>query len=220
MFSPRPTLDLTLYYVTDALGRTARGLIETVAQAIAGGVTLVQYRSAHLCKRAAFDEALALRHFLAPRGVPLLVNDHIDLALAVDADGAHVGQNDLPVAVARKLLGPRRHLGLTLNNTAQLDRARVGGDLELADYLGIGPVFPTQTKANPAPMLGLVRLRELVEKSPLPVVAIGGITTDTAAAVRATGVSGIAVVSAISTAPDATAAARALRAQPSRMTTG
>ncbi|MDR2429948.1 MAG: thiamine phosphate synthase [Puniceicoccales bacterium] len=211
---PIAPLDLTLYYVTAAAERTPRGLLKTVEDALAGGVTLVQYRGAHACRRIAFDEALALRRFLARRGIPLLVNDHIDLALAIEADGAHIGQNDLPVAVARKLLGPRRHLGLTINNTAHLEQARAGGELALVDYLGIGPVFPTQTKANPAPTVGLNRLRELVGKSPLPVVAIGGITDATAASVRATGVSGIAVVSAISAAPDVTAAARALRATP------
>jgi thiamine-phosphate pyrophosphorylase len=199
--------DFSLYLVTDASERCRLGLLDTVDAALAGGVTLVQYRSVHPRRGAAYAEALALRRLLARRGAPLLINDHADLALAVDADGLHLGQRDLPPAVARRLLGPGKLLGLSINNAAQLAAA----DFSLLDYIGVGPVFATQTKPDASPVVGLERLAALVRQSPVPVVAIGGISVENAAAVRATGAAGLAVVSAICSAPDPAAAAAVLR---------
>ncbi|MDR1817527.1 MAG: thiamine phosphate synthase [Puniceicoccales bacterium] len=205
---------LRLYLVTDAPERCRRGLLETVDAAVAGGVTLVQYRTAHAKKGAAYAEALALRDLLRARGVPFLVNDHIDLALAADADGAHVGQRDLPAAAARRLLGAWKILGLSVNNPVQLAAAAVAGDLAAADYIGCGPVFPTRTKSDTFPVVGLDALAEMARRSPLPVVAIGGIGAGNVAGVRASGVAGVAVVSAICAAAEPAAAARALLAPP------
>jgi len=202
---------LTLYIVTGAPENCRLGLLDTVDAAVAGGATLVQYRAAHEKKGAAYVEALALRQLLAKRGVPFLVNDHVDLALAVDADGAHIGQRDLPPAAARRLLGGGKILGLSVNNTAQLAAADAAGDLALLDYIGCGPVFPTLTKRDTFPVVGLQRLAEFVRRAaPLPVVAIGGITAENAADVRSTGVAGIAVVSAVCAAADPAAACRKL----------
>ncbi|MDR2862373.1 MAG: thiamine phosphate synthase [Puniceicoccales bacterium] len=194
---------LHLYLVTDAPERCRLGLLDTVAAAVAGGVTLVQYRAVHPRKRACYEEARALRELLNARGVPLIINDHIDLALAVDAAGAHVGQRDLPPEAARRLLGPGRLLGLSVNNAVQLAAA----DFSLLDYIGIGPVFATQTKADASPVVGVERLAALVQQSPVPVVGIGGISQGNAALVRTAGVAGVAVVSAICGAEDPAAAA-------------
>ncbi|MDP0501176.1 MAG: thiamine phosphate synthase [Verrucomicrobiota bacterium JB022] len=201
-------IDYTLYLVTDAPDRYAAGLLEGVEAALEGGVTVVQYRSTTGTRRQLYDTCLALRQLTATYGVPLIVNDYLDLALAVEADGLHLGQNDLPVAVARRLLGPDRLLGLSITAPEQLDEV----EPDLVDYLGLGPVFPTGSKDDAAPALGLEALRRLVARSPLPTVAIGGINTTNAPDVFATGVDGLAVVSALSYAQDPEAAARALLA--------
>ena len=138
--------------------------------------------------------------------MPFLINDHIDLALAVNADGAHIGRRDLPPQVARRLLGTGRLLGLSTNNARQLEAT----DFSLLDYIGIGPVFTTGTKRDASPVVGVEELARLVALSPCPVVAIGGITPDKAASVRSAGIAGLAVVSAVCGAPDPAAAARAL----------
>ncbi|MDR2844707.1 MAG: thiamine phosphate synthase, partial [Puniceicoccales bacterium] len=119
----REAVDFSLYLVTDAPNRCRLGLLDTVAAAVAGGVTLVQYRGVHEDARVRYEEALALRDLLRPLSVPLIINDHADLALAVDADGLHVGQQDLPPEVARRLLGRERLLGLSVHNAAQLAAA-------------------------------------------------------------------------------------------------
>lgn len=197
---------LSLYLVTDDVERCRLGLLDTVAAAVAGGVTLVQYRSTKKHKGECYAEALALKKLLSGKSVPLIINDHVDLALAVDADGVHVGQRDLPPAIARNLIGKQRLLGLSITNAEQL----AATDFSILDYIGIGPVFSTQTKLDTGPVVGLERLAQLTAKSPVPVVAIGGISLENAPAVRATGVAGLAVVSAICGAADPTLAAKKL----------
>lgn len=201
------TIDYTLYLVTDAPDRYRQGLLSNVEAAVSGGATVVQYRATNGSRQQHYATACALRDLLKPRQVPLIINDHVDLALAVDADGVHVGQNDLPVDVVRRLVGPGKVLGLSITAPAQMDAVPVS----LVDYLGIGPVYPTGSKADAAPALGLDLLAELTARSPLPVVAIGGIGLAQAPAVFAAGVAGIAVVSALSSATDPAAAARTLR---------
>lgn len=211
-----PPIDYTLYLVTDAVARYPRGgnraaLLHSVEAAVAGGATLVQYRATDGSKLERYETALALRDLLRPCAVPFIINDHIDLALAVDADGAHVGQNDLPPAVARRLLGPGKLLGLSITHPAQL--ASISTLDGTIDYLGIGPVFPTSSKDDAAPALGLNAFaRMTASAAPLPVVAIGGITLENAPTIFAAGASGVAVVSALSLAADPTVAARAFRA--------
>ncbi|MEQ7124823.1 thiamine phosphate synthase [Actinopolymorpha sp. B11F2] len=208
---PLRHLDLSLYLVTDTrLCGGTQGVVDTVLAAVTGGVTAVQLRDTHANARALVALARRLRETLSETGVPLIVNDRADVAAAAGADGVHVGQEDLPVEVARALLGPDAFVGLSIQRPDQLAAVR-----ELAagavDYLGAGPVLPQRTKGDAAAPMGLDTLAEVVRGASLPVVAIGGIDTDNAAAVRATGVDGIAVVSAICGRPDPAAAARALR---------
>ena len=198
---------LHLYLVTDEAAKCRHSLLETVQRAVDGGVTIVQYRSTNPDAGTCYREALPIRDFLASRGVPFIVNNRIDLALARDADGVHIGQRDLPVPAVRAMIGPDRILGLSVSNADQLRAV----DAALVDYLGMGPVFPTISKLNAPPVLGVDGFAALASQSPLPVVAIGGLDAERARLVRATGAaSGIAVVSAICGAEDPEAAARAL----------
>ena len=198
---------LHLYLVTDEAAKCRHSLLETVQRAVDGGVTIVQYRSTNPDAGTCYREALPIRDFLASRGVPFIVNNRIDLALALDADGVHIGQRDLPVPAVRAMIGPDRILGLSVSNADQLRAV----DAALVDYLGMGPVCPTISKLNAPPVLGVDGFAALASQSPLPVVAIGGLDAERARLVRATGAaSGIAVVSAICGAEDPEAAARAL----------
>ena len=198
---------LHLYLVTDEAAKCRHSLLETVQRAVDGGVTIVQYRSTNPDAGTCYREALPIRAFLASHGVPFIVNNRIDLALALDADGVHIGQRDLPVPAVRAMIGPDRILGLSVSNADQLRAV----DAALVDYLGMGPVFPTISKLNAPPVLGVDGFAALASQSPLPVVAIGGLDVERARLVRATGAaSGIAVVSAICGAEDPEAAARAL----------
>ncbi|MDR1789318.1 MAG: thiamine phosphate synthase [Opitutaceae bacterium] len=204
----KPSFDLSLYLVTDKPENYRKPLLDAVGEAVAAGVTIVQYRADSGSRRELYETALALRQRLRPLGVPLIVNDCVDLALAVDADGAHIGQNDLPAPVARRLLGAGRLLGVSVTNAAQL----AATDLSVVDYLGIGPVFTTYSKRNAAPAIGVAALAELRRRTALPVVAIGGLNAARAPEVLKTGVNGIAVVSALSQVDDIAGAVRALRA--------
>ena len=205
--------DYTLYHVTDAPASYRRDFLASIEAAIAGGVTIVQYRAeltAAKNKRELYETGAALRDLLKRLGVPLIINDHADLALALDADGVHIGQTDLPATVVRRLIGPRKLLGLSVTTPAQIRAA--AADPAAIDYLGLSPVFATPTKPDAPPAIGLAALPSLVALSHLPAVAIGGITLENAAAIFATGVAGIAVVTALSRADDPRAAAQTLRA--------
>ena len=195
---------LRLYLVADrgyAAGRRLRPIVEAAVRA---GVTLVQIRDKGDDARAFLAEALELRAALAGSGVPLLVNDRIDIARAIGADGVHLGQSDLPPRIAREQLGPDAIVGLSIEEPSQV--AAFDG----VDYLGVGPVFATNTKPNAAPPLGLDALMAIRAATALPMVGIGGIDAGNAVSVRATGVEGICVVSAILGAADPAAATRAL----------
>lgn len=200
-------VDWRLYVVTDAglsRGRSHRAVIEA---AIIGGATIVQYREKYASTRQMIEEALELRDLTRRAGVPLTVNDRVDVALAVDADGVHVGQDDMPVALARRLIG-NKLLGVSVHSLSEALQAVRDG----ADYLGVGPIFATTTKPDAGPPIGLDGLRAIRQHVSIPIVAIGGINQDNAADVVRAGVDGIAVVSAVVAADDVTAAARQLRA--------
>ena len=204
----RPRLDLRLYLVLGSQDCGGRALADVAAEAVAGGVTLVQLREKLLDTQRMAELARALIALLRPQGVPLIVNDDLEATLASGAEGLHVGQDDPPPAAVRLRLPPDRILGLSVGNAAEAATA----DPALVDYVGLGPVFATPTKGDagqPLGIAGLAALRRLVPA--LPAVAIGGIKQDQAAAVMATGVQGLAVVSAIAGAADPRAAARALR---------
>ena len=204
----RPPFDPTLYLVTDpALGR-GRPLAEIVAQAVRGGVTLVQLRDKAADGRALLEEARALIALLAPHSVPLIVNDRVDVALAAGAAGCHVGQSDLPAAAARALLGEDAILGVSLDAVHQVAAV----DPALVDYVAHGPLAPTLTKADAGGPVGAEGLAMVRRLTALPLVAIGGIDAGNAGAAIRAGADGIAVVSAIMAAADPTAASRELRA--------
>jgi thiamine-phosphate pyrophosphorylase len=209
----RPPLDPTLYLVTDTGMCAPRTVPEVVAAAVAGGVTAVQVRDKTAGRRELLALTRAVQAALAPTPhVRLFVNDAVDVALLAGVDGVHVGQDDLPAAEVRTLLGPDALLGVSVGSAAELD-----GVLALpagtVDLVGIGPVWATPTKPDAGTALGPAGTAELVARTGrLTSVAIGGIHADTAAAVAATGVDGICVVSDICAAPDPAAAARALRA--------
>lgn len=199
-------LDYTVYFVTDAPERYANGLLQAVAAAVSGGASMVQYRATSGTRAELYRTALALRGLLRVRGVPLIINDHVDLALAVDADGVHVGQHDLPIQVVRRLIGRSKLLGLSITSIEQLEN--VTADV---DYIGAGPVFATATKPDAAPPLGLDALGHIARQSKIPVVAIGGIDPTNAGQAFATGVTGVAVVSAFSRTSDPAQVAALLR---------
>lgn len=187
---------LKLYLVTDrdlSLGRT---LEEIVSEAVAGGVTMVQLREKDAATGEFVELGRRLMSLLKPLGVPLIINDRVDVALAVDADGVHIGQSDMSYADARRLLGPEKIIGLSVENFEDLESAN---KLDV-DYIGISPVYGTPTKTDTAEPFGLEGLRKAVEMSVHPTVAIGGMNVATVGEVIAAGTDGVAVVSAICSA--------------------
>jgi thiamine-phosphate pyrophosphorylase len=205
-------LDLSLYLVLDPVqcGGHSRSL-EITQAALEGGVTIVQLRAPEWHKRAWLALALDLLPITRRFGVPLIINDHIDVALACGADGVHIGQKDLPPEIARKLLGPRVLIGLSVSNEREADNANSLGTM--IDYVGVGPVFDTPTKPDASAALGIEGIATLCARSMHPTVAIGGIQLSNAADVKRARPDGIAVVSAICKAADPRLAAQQLRAE-------
>lgn len=201
------TIDWSLYVLTNRHAADERSLVEVVRAAIQGGATVIQLRDKEASTRALLELGRALLGVTRPAGVPLIVNDRIDVALAIDADGVHVGQDDMPAPLARQLLGPDRILGVSAGTVAEALQAQRDG----ADYLGTGDVFGTPTKADAGTPIGITGLAEVARSVSLPVIAIGGIQSDNAASAIAAGASGIAVISAVIGAADPEAAARQLR---------
>jgi thiamine-phosphate pyrophosphorylase len=204
---PRP-FDLSLYLVTDSRLAAERGLGETVRAAVAGGVTLVQLRDPDANTRKLMEQARALLQILRPRGIPLIINDRVDVCLAVDADGVHLGQDDMPPEEARALLGPDRILGLSIGTSEELAASKDW--LEQVDYVGTGPVNSTRTKPGAGEAIGVDGFRALRLELDLPVVAIGGLAAADAAELIEAGADGLAVVSAICASSDPERAARAI----------
>ncbi|PMM10267.1 thiamine-phosphate diphosphorylase [Vibrio breoganii] len=194
-----------LYFVTDDQ-QDIETLCSVVKQAIAGGVTMVQIREKHGDVRAFIERAQAVKSVMRGSGVPLIINDRVDVALAVDACGVHLGQSDMPVADARRLLGDNKLLGLSVESEEQLLEAQSFA----VDYLGVSAIFATPTKTNTVKHWGIEGLTKAVELSKLPLVAIGGINDSNIKSVVDTGVDGIALVSAISAASDPTQASKDL----------
>ena len=199
-------LDLSLYLVTDPGLCGSRGLAETVRAAVAGGVSVVQLRDKEAPDEVLIEQGRALKTALAGTGVPLIINDRLRVAAAVGADGVHVGQSDASVAAARELLGPETIIGLSIQT---IGHARAVAALPV-DYVGIGPVFATATKADHAAPLGCDGLAAVRTATGFPAVAIGGLTAAHADCVLNAGCEGLAVVSAVCGNPDPKAAAAAL----------
>ncbi len=197
--------DFTLYLVTDRRWLGERTLWDGVEEAIRGGATLVQLREKEISSKEYFELAQRVKEVTDRHGIPLIINDRIDIALAIDADGVHLGPEDLPVPIARKLLGDGKIIG---SSAASVDEALLF-QAQGADYLGVGAVFPTATKRG-TEKVGLDDLRGIKAAVHIPVVAIGGIKAENAQPVMETGVDGVAVVSAIMDQTDIREAARQL----------
>jgi thiamine-phosphate pyrophosphorylase len=208
--SVRPPLDLSLYLVTDTglCGRS--GVVPTVVDAVAAGVSAVQLRDPHSCDEEFVKLGTRLRECLDGTGVPLLVNDRVHLVDEIGADGAHVGQGDAPPVSARDMLGEDRYLGLSVQTVHHVDEA-LRLPVGTVDYLGVGPVWPQSTKPDAAEPCSPEALAQIAGRSPWPCVAIGGIDAERAAIVRRAGAVGMAVVSAICGRTDAAEATRVLR---------
>lgn len=201
------TPDLSLYLVTDSGLSFGRPFEDVIQAAVQGGVTLVQLREKDCSTREFVALACRVREILAPFGIPLVINDRVDVALAAGADGVHLGQSDIPYGDARRLLGDDAIVGLSVGT---LEEAKAAELLDV-DYLGVSPVFPTPTKTDTGAAWGIEGLKTLRMRSRHLLVAIGGINHTNAAAVMAAGADGIAVVSAICSAVDPGEAARRLR---------
>ena len=201
----KPVIDYSIYLVTDEACLHGRPLLECVEEALAAGVTLVQYRAKAADGGVLYAEACKLKQLCDKYGVPLIINDRLDIALAVGAAGVHLGQDDLPCAVARRLLGENFIIGVSAHNPAEAVQAVSEG----ADYLGCGAVFGTATKHDVA-KLGLENLRAIRKAVAVPMVGIGGITADNYAEVLATGADGAAIVSGILAQDDIGAAVKKL----------
>lgn len=198
--------DLKLYLVTDRVLARGRDISDIVREAVAGGVTMVQLREKNISTREFVQLGCALKSILLTSGVPLIINDRVDVAMACDADGVHIGQSDMPYAIARGMLGPDKIIGLSVESFGQIEEAN-GLDV---DYLGVSPVFATKTKTDTVSPFGLDGLKKAVLMSRHPLVGIGGMNICTAADVKACGADGIAVVSAIVGAEDPRRAAAEL----------
>jgi thiamine-phosphate pyrophosphorylase len=187
-----------LYVILDPSVCPTRSLRDVLTQSAAAGASIFQYRNKTASMKEAYAEALVLRKTAAEAGVLFIVNDRCDLALAVDADGVHLGQDDVAYAYARRLLGPDKLIGLSTHNADQVkDAARLN-----PDYIGFGPIFRPGSKQDHDPVVGLEGLRQVRPLTGLPMFAIGGIHAEQARAVRQAGANGIAVISAVLAAPD------------------
>jgi thiamine-phosphate pyrophosphorylase len=210
------TIDLRLNAIVDPERANGRDLAELARLCAEAGATLVQLRDKVNETRVMVEEARAIKHALAPFAVPFVVNDRVDVALAIGADGAHLGPDDMAPADARRLLGPGAIIGLSVKNVAEAEAASIG----LIDYVGSGGVYVTLSKQQKNPPIGPAGLGRIIavlhsrageQNKDLPICGIAGIDESNAAEVIAAGADGVAVISALSLAPDPAAAARALR---------
>ena len=193
-----------LYVILDPEAAQGRPLLDLLKQAADGGARLFQYRAKTASALAAYQQAVPLRQAARDCGALFLINDRCDLALAVDADGVHLGQQDLPLPMARVIMGAEKLIGLSTHNDAQVSAATQDG----ADYLGFGPIFPPSSKRDHEPVVGIDGLRRIRNLTALPVFAIGGITVESAGRLAAAGADGVAVIAAIAQAADVTGTVR------------
>ncbi|HHY96185.1 MAG TPA: thiamine phosphate synthase [Firmicutes bacterium] len=199
---------LRLYVITDRRLAGGRPEEEVVRAAAAGGATAIQLRGKEMGGRQLYQVGTVLRRLAKELDLLFIVNDRVDVALAVEADGVHLGQDDLPLAEARRLLGRKMVIGISVDTVEEALAAQRGG----ADYLGAGPVFPTTSKTDAGPVMGPDGLQRICAAVCIPVVGIGGVSVYNARQVMEAGAAGLAVMSAIVSAPDVAAAASALRA--------
>ena len=200
-------IDYSLYLVTDRTFLRGRKLSEVVEEAILGGVTIVQVREKELSTKQFYKIALEVKEVTDKYKIPLIINDRIDIALAVDADGVHLGQDDMPLKIARKIIGENKIIGISAGNVEEAKEAEKDG----ADYIGIGAVFFTGTKKDIDKPIGLEGLKTIVHSVNIPSVAIGGVNKNNAEEVIKTGANGISVISAILNNDDVKKAAKELK---------
>lgn len=200
-------LDTTLYFITDSSTVPAEKFLPSVEAACKGGATIIQLREKNKSTREYMELAARVHEITSRYNVPLIIDDRVDVALAVGAEGVHVGQTDMPVAVARKLMGPGKIIGATTKTVPQALEAYEQG----ADYCGVGAIYPTTTKVVTI-LTSVDTLKEIVKAVPIPVNAIGGLNKDNIDVLKGSGIAGICAVSAIQKAADPEAAARELKA--------
>lgn len=190
-------IDYSLYLVTDRLRMRTATLVEAVEQAALGGCTMIQLREKDIGTGDFYDLALEIKRVTDRYAIPLLINDRVDIAMAVGAAGVHIGQNDMPAAIARRVVGRDMLLGVSVSCAKEAKRAAAAG----VDYLGVGAMFPTKTKPD-APFVSLEELKKIRRAVSLPIVAIGGIRQENAGLFAPMGINGLAVISAIIGQPD------------------
>ena len=200
-------IDYSLYLVTDRGLSKGRPTLDIVRSAVQGGVTCVQVREKECSTLDFIEQAQSIKEYLQSKGVPLIINDRVDVALAVKADGVHLGQTDMPLDMAKNIIGDSMIIGISAESLEDAIAAEKGG----ADYLGVSPIYATPTKTDTAPPLGLEGLQTIRKRVNLPLVGIGGLNRDNAAAVIRHGGDGVAVVSAIVAADDPMQAADELK---------
>lgn len=186
-------VDYSLYLITDRSFLNGRSLANCVEEAIKGGVTLIQVREKDITSRDFFKVAKEVKEVTSKYNLPLIINDRIDIALAIDADGVHLGQSDMPIKIARKILGKDKIIGISAGSISEALEA----EKDDADYLGIGTIFFTGTKKDIEEPIGIEGLKDIVNKIKIPAVAIGGINKDNCKEVMESGVNGISLISAI-----------------------
>lgn len=203
----KPEIDYSLYLVTDRDLMSTPTLEQAVEQAIEGGSTLIQLREKTVSSLEFYQMAVTIKRLTDSHHIPLIINDRVDIALAVDAAGVHIGQNDLPAGIVRQIIGNDKILGVSVSSVAEAVKAKKDG----ADYLGVGAMFATGTKTD-AELVTINELRDIRSAVSLPIVVIGGINLTTIPSFANTGIDGIAVVSALIAAKDITEAAKQLKA--------
>ena len=190
-------IDYSVYLVTDRRNKTDDEFLNIIEEAIKGGTTIVQLREKTASTKEFYDLALKVKEITSRYGVPLLINDRIDIALAVDSEGVHIGQDDMPADIAREIIGEEKILGVSASTVEEAKKA----EIDSADYIGSGAVFPTATKDD-ADSVSKEELKEIADSIDIPVVAIGGITIENAHTLKGSGIAGFSVVSAIMSAED------------------
>ncbi|MBO6105006.1 MAG: thiamine phosphate synthase [Methanobrevibacter sp.] len=199
-------IDYSVYLVTDRRNKTDEEFLNIIEEAIKGGTTIVQLREKTASTKEFYELALRVKEITSRYGVPLLINDRIDIALAVDSEGVHIGQDDMPADIAREIIGDDKILGVSASTVDEAKKA----EMDSADYIGSGAVFPTATKDD-ADSVSKEELKEIVDSIDIPVVAIGGITVKNANTLKGSGIAGFSVVSAIMSAEDPKEASRKLK---------
>lgn len=199
-------IDYSVYLVTDRRNKTDEEFLNIIEEAIKGGTTIVQLREKTASTKEFYDLALRVKEITSRYDVPLLINDRIDIALAVDSEGVHIGQDDMPADIAREIIGYDKILGVSASTVEEAKKA----EIDSADYIGSGAVFPTATKDD-ADSVSKKELKEIVDSIDIPVVAIGGITVENAHTLKGSGIAGFSVVSAIMSAEDPKEASEKLK---------